>query len=137
MSTATDTATGKPRPGRASRPAGRAWPPPPRPPRSASAAPSPPDPRPPPLHPPASTAEPAGRGTGRRPKRHPGHRHALTVRDQPGSAGASTTPATNHIELHGIAYDLDEVFGTHSTWDRKSSPPARETESSPKLMVPA
>src|ERR1039457_6846159 len=103
MSTATDTATGKPSPGRASRPAGRAWPPPPLPPRSASAAPSPPDPRPPRLHPPASTAEPAGRGTGRRPKRHPGHRHALTVRDQPGSAGASTTPATNHIELHGIA----------------------------------
>src|ERR1035437_8690954 len=64
MSTATDTATGKPRPGRASRPAGRAWPPPPLPPRSASAAPSPPDPRPPlstPPHPPQTppAVEPA------------------------------------------------------------------------------
>ena len=45
------TATGKPRPGRASRPAGRVWPPPPRPPRSASAAPTPPDP--------AATSRPA------------------------------------------------------------------------------
>src|ERR1039457_7116114 len=64
MSTATDTATGQPRPGRAPRPAGRAWPPPPLPPRSASAAPSPPDPRPPlfiPPHPPQNppAVEPA------------------------------------------------------------------------------
>jgi hypothetical protein len=44
--TAAGTATARPRPGWASRPAGRAWPPAPRPPRSASAAPSPPDPLP-------------------------------------------------------------------------------------------
>ena len=38
-STGTGTATARPRPGRASRPAGRAWPPAPRQPRSASASP--------------------------------------------------------------------------------------------------
>src|ERR1019366_4478341 len=76
--TGTGIATGKPRPGWASRPAGRTWPPPPPPPRSASADPSPPKTPPPlpasilPQHHDPPDVEPAAY-----PERHPGRRHAL------------------------------------------------------------
>jgi hypothetical protein len=83
------------------RAAARAWPPPPRPPRPASAAISPPNarlsiPSQPPHNPP--TVEPAAT-----PEQHPGHRHALTLREQPEPASAATTPVPDHVELHGIA----------------------------------
>ncbi len=64
----------------------------------------------PPLPAPAVTAEPAGRGTGRRPERHPGRRHArpprsLSAGHPPASIGhrAHDSEPSDHAELHGIA----------------------------------
>ena len=113
-STATGTATARPRPGWASRPAGRAWPPAPRQPRSASASPWPPDP----------TQHPPARGTGRRPERQPGASGMpVTLRETPaepqGSQTHQATPA-DHAEVNGI--EITPATDTHPFWSAYSLP---------------